>query len=274
VKELSPNLQLVHVIDTLKVQCRWGMKITQNGQWIPDPDGCPEITEWQSLFAHDEICGFVPVSCPFKTCSLFIQRRNLEYHQSICVERHISCDLCNVTYPFKNTTEHKMLCPQYQSPCPKGCGQLIANQNRKIHLKNDCPEIEVHCDYKDLGCLYKDKKRKVDEHFNACIYHTLKPFILQTQRTITDLVKDQQKQLETIKGQQKEINELRQILDQQEQEIKQLKTKQQTLSAEHQISYHPPSIPVLPVDTKSFAGGIWKSIYRFIDPRDIKISDK
>jgi len=251
------------------------MKISENGQWIPDPDGCPETTEWQCLFAHDEVCGFVPVACPYKNCSLHVQRRNLEDHQSNCEERNISCDLCNVTYPFKHTTEHKKLCPQYKSPCPKGCGQLIANQNRKIHLQKECPEIEVHCVHQDLGCTFKDKKRKVDEHISACIFHTLKPFILQTQKTISDLLKDQQKQLETIKEQQKEINELKQVVDQQEQEIKHLKTKQQNLTAEHQtITYHLPAIPItVQVDnTKSFAGGLWNRLYRFIDPRDFKPS--
>jgi len=273
IKELSPNLQLVHVIDTLKVRCRWGMKISDNGQWIPDPDGCPEITEWQNLFAHDEVCGFVPVSCLYKNCSLLVQRRNLEQHQSICEERHISCDLCNVTYAFKNTSEHKKLCPQYKSPCPKGCGQLIENQNRKIHLQKECPELEVYCFYQDFGCLFKDKKRQVDEHINACIFHTLKPFILQTQKTISELVKDQQKQSEIIKEQQKEISELRLLLDQQEQEIKFLKTKQQTVSPEqHQITHHPPSLTVSGQldNTKSFAGGLWNRLYRFIDPKDFK----
>jgi len=258
VKELSPNLQLVHVIDTLKVRCRWGMKISENGQWIHDPEGCPEITEWQSLFAHDEVCEFVPLACPHKNCSLLVQRRNLEYHQSICEERFISCELCNVIYAFKSTIEHKKLCPLFKIPCPKGCGQLIANQNRKIHLQKDCPEIEVHCVYQDLGCFFKDRKRKVDEHINACIFNTLKPYILQTQKNITDLLKDQHKQLETIKVQQNEINELRQLIDQQDGEIKQLKSKQQILT-EHQISYH-----------SSSTGGLWNRLYRFIDPRDLR----
>jgi len=158
VKDLSPNRQLLHVIDTLKVRCRWGMKIL-NGQWVHDPEGCQVITEWQSLFAHDEVCDFVTVPCPYKCCSLLIQRRHLEHHKSICEERTISCELCNVTYAYKYSSEHKKLCPLYKTPCPKGCGELVANQHRKIHIQKECPELEVSCIYQDLGCLYKAKKK-------------------------------------------------------------------------------------------------------------------
>jgi len=268
VKDLSPNRQLLHVIDTMKVRCRWGMKLNDTGQWIHDPEGCLEIAEWQSLFAHDEVCGIVTVPCPYKNCLMLVQRRDLEKHQATCEERLVSCELCNVTYAFKNTSDHKKVCPQYKSPCPKGCGQLIANQNRKIHLQIECPELEVSCIYQDMGCLYKGKKKKVDEHTASCVYHTLKPFILQTQKTITDLLQEQQKQYELIKDQQKEMNELRQIIEQQELELKQLRISKQPCpeSPPHSL-LHSSSVPN---DSKS-SGGLWNRLYRFIDPgRDSK----
>jgi len=116
----------------------------------------------------------------------------------------------------------------------------------------------------------KGRKKKVDEHFNVCVYHTLKPFILQTQKTIADLFKDQQKQLETIKEQQKEILELRQLIDHQEQEIKQLKTKQ---SSEHVVMPLQQSNSDIMDNSKYSSGGLssgglWNRLFRFIDPRD------
>jgi len=266
VKELSPNRQLLHVIDTLKVRCRWGLKLS-DGQWVHDPEGCQEITEWQSLFAHDEVCGFVQVPCSYKNCSMLVQRKELEHHNATCEERVISCDLCNVSYPFKNTAEHQKKCPKFQSYCPKGCGQLIANQYRKIHIQNDCPEIESPCVYSDMGCSFKAKKREVDEHLKTCIYHALKPFILQTQITLSDLLKNQQQQLETITNQQKEINYLKQLLYQQEQELNRLKAK--SIESSPQTVSNP--VPIA-IDSPSryFTGGLWNRLYRIIDPRDAK----
>jgi len=166
---------------------------------------------------------------------------------------------------FKSTTDHKKVCPQFKSPCPKGCGQLIANQHRKIHLQKECPELEVACIYHDMGCLFKGKKKKVDEHMSSCVYHTFQPFILQTQKTITDLYKEQQRQCEIIKDQQRELNELRQIIEQQELETKQLKSKQpsQPEPSPHSL-LHSSSAPM----ESKYNGGFWNRLYRFMEPRE------
>jgi len=80
-------------------------------------------------------------------------------------------------------------------------------------------------------------------------------------------LKEQQRQAEIISEQQKEIHHLKQSLEQQEQEIKVLRSRQ---SAEQQSNYQTPTSVTISCTDRSLTGGIWNRLYRFIDPRDSK----
>jgi ankyrin repeat protein len=111
-------------------------------------------------------CEFRRLSCPQK-CAGLILAKNLPKHMaSICPERIVLCQFCDLKSTFKNNTIHLKKCDVRLVPCYNKCGMDIVFNEMKGHLEEYCEMRFVEC---PLKCDLKVRKCDLDSHMeNIC----------------------------------------------------------------------------------------------------------
>jgi hypothetical protein len=69
--------------------------------------------------------------------------------------------------PFDTLTKHSKKCKTQEMECFLGCGKIISRRNKKEHEINECPFFKVNCEYKQFGCTYLCKRKKMVAHLES-----------------------------------------------------------------------------------------------------------
>ena len=135
--------------------------------------GCAWEGEIRDLKAHLSTeeqgkCGFVEVTCPY-ACDCSLLRRDMEHHKSNeCPNRPFSCPHCGHKGTHDTVTqEHWPKCEKFPMQCPNSCTSTsIERRQLKRHLREDCPQEEVDCDFSYAGCSIRVKRCRLAQHLD------------------------------------------------------------------------------------------------------------
>eukprot|EP01038_Epipyxis_sp_PR26KG_P012961 gene12961-17376_t len=128
------------------------------------PQGCKETMALIDRKVHEEKCEYVMTLCEFG-CK--VMKRDLGYHmQYLCYK---SCRYCFTRVKCSEIDMHmERDCDKNYVLCEAiECREKLLYKNKFSHIK-ECPEVQVWCDYFDLGCRVKMKRKFISEHVKNC----------------------------------------------------------------------------------------------------------
>lgn len=150
------------------------------------------------------------IECPNNNCKVKLRREEMDSHVIICEHRDYICENCNLKMPFKELSEHKEICPKEKISCPLNCGTIIERQDFNLHKKK-CINAIIDCPYSFLGCnhklIKKDKKKLLNKYMSLHLDLAVKKI--------------------------KELEGLKQRIQQYKKEIKELKSYKEKYSLMH-----------------------------------------
>jgi len=200
-KDHRPNQSLKQLADRLKVICKF------------KKNGCNWIGERRNCLVHFQNCGFEEVKCS-PGCGTSLLRNHLEQHKGSCKYRIILCD-CGIAVVFYVFEIHKSTqCGTVVIKCEK-CQQEFPRKDLLNH-QEECPEEELFCPHKQIGCVRQFKRKEKEEHLQVCQFEVMKDFI-------TSVFNKFQQQENKLQQQEEAFEELKRINGKQENEIVYLK---------------------------------------------------
>ncbi|KAJ8303340.1 hypothetical protein KUTeg_019736 [Tegillarca granosa] len=109
--QLVLNRSVVDQINDLHIHCQYGV-IKENGEYTPDPTGCPEKITIGQRHKHEDQCTFIFVTCPnSEECGQF-RKFELEQHFQSCAfmpcPNHIKG--CEFKGKSEQISEHELSC--------------------------------------------------------------------------------------------------------------------------------------------------------------------
>ena len=128
--------------------------------------GCKWEGKYHLRKAHiDKECEFIKEEiCPHEGCGLKIKSENVNSHLLICNFRKINCEKCGISIAFNDKKGHINECMKENTICKK-CGVIILRENMEKHLKDECPEVEIDCDFLFFGCKDKFLRKNKYQHY-------------------------------------------------------------------------------------------------------------
>ena len=129
-----------------------------------EEDGCEWVGELREFSDHTSECDYASVQCPNK-CGETVLRHHLNDHtKSECIMRTVKCPNCGEEGSFIQITDfHPQTCLKAKIPCPRKCGSTIQRRNLDKHA-DVCPNQEVGCKYKGIGCTVKPLRKDLKKH--------------------------------------------------------------------------------------------------------------
>ena len=138
--------EMICVCPNKRKGCKWEGKYYLKNQHIED----------ECNFINEEIC-------PNEGCELRLKSENVNSHLLKCDFRKINCEKCEQLIIYKDKNEHIKECVKESTSCDK-CGIKMIREQLEEHQKENCPEIEINCDYLFFGC--KDKFLRKNKYFH------------------------------------------------------------------------------------------------------------
>eukprot|EP01128_Nolandella_sp_AFSM9_P002929 TRINITY_DN1335_c0_g1_i1.p1 TRINITY_DN1335_c0_g1~~TRINITY_DN1335_c0_g1_i1.p1 ORF type:complete len:473 (-),score=53.83 TRINITY_DN1335_c0_g1_i1:240-1658(-) len=222
-----PNHQLSHVIDSLLIRCKWGMKPnSETGVWSQKEDGCKEMFEYQHASLHNSTCEFTLLRCPFEGCAVEFARKDKEEHGQTCPYRPTTCRKCKEVMAAKLQRGHVAKCPYTEVECKNGCGLLVLNKELEAHEKDLCPELIAPCENAVFGCLHTAKRRELLKH--DCQFRAFRPYFLRTESALAAALTAITRLQSQTEAQQREIDVLRRIIRNQSDSVVNLQNTHRT----------------------------------------------
>eukprot|EP01087_Luapelamoeba_hula_P021686 TRINITY_DN7628_c0_g1_i1.p1 TRINITY_DN7628_c0_g1~~TRINITY_DN7628_c0_g1_i1.p1 ORF type:complete len:423 (-),score=59.84 TRINITY_DN7628_c0_g1_i1:54-1322(-) len=160
---LGRSLFVEKHIRSLRVYCKYHFKFSEElKDWDEDEAGCTSVLTLETRVAHEQKCGYAPVSCRYSAQCGKQRRMGQEMHEASCMFRPLECTHCKKDIQFHQMEEHLKKCPMFPIQC-LSCGVQTKQGELEAHLKDECPEQEVQCDFADQGC----QQRVVRKHLKA-----------------------------------------------------------------------------------------------------------
>jgi len=181
------------------------------------------------------------INCPNNNCKVKIRREEMDSHLQNCEFRDCICEICNLSIPFKELSGHKEVCPKEKIYCPLNCGTLIERQDINLHEKK-CINYFIDCPYSFLGCNHKLVKKDKKELLNK--YMSI--------------------HLELAVKKVRELEELKQRIQQYKKEIKELKAYKEKYSLKkhyNKIKNKSEDNEKIDKDHNNYSSGLKKSSY-------------
>jgi len=117
------------------------------------------------IHTRQEVLDNILVEC--KLCEKNIKGFSMKRHIKLqCMNREEPCEYCNTIFVFKLMEEHHSGCSKFPVPCPLHCGD---NQIQRCLLEEHsatCKNVIVDCEFKEVGCTEKMKRREVHRHMS------------------------------------------------------------------------------------------------------------
>ena len=196
-------------IRSLKVRCR------------NKDRGCEWIGEMGQLKGHldpqKRQCQFCEVECT-NGCGERILAPNLDDHLlNTCPKRNCVCKYCGKLIMFIELCNHHENCDQFPVACPNNCSETALSRGvLKHHLLQQCPMQLVDCEFSNIGCSEKVRRKDIVQHIDESTQRHLG----MMSRVCLDLAKGLQEK-------QQQIVQVHQQLSKKSQEVTDLQDKLQ-----------------------------------------------
>lgn len=103
-------------------------------------------------------------------CEVRLTRCKLTAHRAVCRFQRVKCRHCGAPRALRRMGQHEAECEERNKPCEK-CGQTIPTDQKELHLRSICPEVDVVCAFARYGCLTPVvSRREYSEHANKCLH--------------------------------------------------------------------------------------------------------
>ncbi|KAI6647246.1 TNF receptor-associated factor 4 [Oopsacas minuta] len=199
--DVIPMVRSRKRIATLKVRCPLATR------------GCKWNGTISEVEIHLGVCEEFITNCP-NNCIMNLRRSETEFHMKKCELRKVSCEYCNLEIQFMDIQLHNGMCNEFVVTCPNDCTASLKRRMIASHLKVDCPNELVACDYKNFGCKETIKRcelmdhKSTDEfkHLNMTMMYTVNK-VDQLERKVTELTRKSIEQQKTLESLKKEVNE-------------------------------------------------------------------
>ena len=118
-------------------------------------------------------CLYAKLKCP-NGCSDEIIRKDMKTHAEMeCPRRPACCSFCNIQGEYQIIMgRHKMVCPLYPLPCPRGCNDTVLRRNLVTH-RETCPLEPVFCPFGEFGCESKVCRKDLAQHMEGSVLQHL-----------------------------------------------------------------------------------------------------
>ncbi|CAH3164471.1 unnamed protein product, partial [Pocillopora meandrina] len=183
--------------------------------------GCSWTGELRAVEEHHSECLLKEVQCSNSGCTEKLTKKDMKVHASSeCSWRTINCEHCQESFVFHEKRNHLEVCQKFLVPCTNSCGsRAIPREKLEVHIRDECPETEVHCEYRNLGCdamfprsnTSSHTRSQVERHLSLAL-HCLNANRLQV-NDLVSLVKEQSQQTERLVAQVKEESQRRERLE-------------------------------------------------------------
>ena len=183
-KDFAKNAKLDHnlqdKINALTVRCPMGRKQSTECFIKPLKHECPWIGMLEDVQSHlssstvEGDCKYVKLDCP-QGCGMRIPRQELKKHELECCKRPYCCEYCNYEASFEEIltnhypnseaiiTHSAERCQKFPIACQ--CGKRGIEYGKVDgHLKEECPLIEVECEFRYAGCTEMIARGEIDTH--------------------------------------------------------------------------------------------------------------
>ena len=189
--------------------------------------GCEWTGSLKDVDNHlSKTCQFAVIACG--QCWRSIQRKYLNEHEKEkCSKRSIVCPCCGCSeqqtlqFPssfFGNmftTTEltyldliqfHYKECLQWPLRCPNHCGtdSMLTRSTLQDHLENHCLEQVISCQFAEVGCTVRVKRKKMADHTQQSMGEHVTAMM-------SDYIKVK-KELDEVKGENKQLRVVYKVL--------------------------------------------------------------
>ncbi len=149
-------LPLKREIDSLKVYCP------------RKSSGCNVQVAYGNRVDHDKTCGYIRVPCT-NNCGKNIFKKDLNSHiRNKCILRRATCKACGKVGTYKEIESygHNSVCPEVILQCTNSCGAQMKRKAAEYH-DSVCPEVTVDCQFAEVGCDVKPKRKDLESHLDA-----------------------------------------------------------------------------------------------------------
>eukprot|EP01091_Cochliopodium_minus_P011691 TRINITY_DN3387_c0_g2_i1.p1 TRINITY_DN3387_c0_g2~~TRINITY_DN3387_c0_g2_i1.p1 ORF type:complete len:425 (-),score=72.91 TRINITY_DN3387_c0_g2_i1:172-1446(-) len=154
---VARNMFVEKAILKLKIYCPYKFKAEEI-----DDNGCKEEILFCDLDKHKENCMYKFVECPFNSECERLRLKDVPDHKLICKHRIVECKYCEKSFKFFEIENHSILCTHYPISC--NCGINVQRYQMQLHLKDECQESIVPCQFEKEGCSQLFKRSDVFSH--------------------------------------------------------------------------------------------------------------
>ncbi|EDO37750.1 predicted protein [Nematostella vectensis] len=131
--------------------------------------GCKWKGQLRKLQGHLAECKFVSADCS-NSCGARIQKRRMSEHTSKdCPKRRVCCARCKAEMSY----EQLRVSLRYRNEgalvsdhvtCPRNCGERMRVQDKARHMREDCLNRWVFCQYCNTEIVFRDRQT----HHQSC----------------------------------------------------------------------------------------------------------
>ena len=109
-------------------------------------------------------CLFSKLPCP-KGCGQSIRHTDLDYHlEKECPKRDSICEYCGERLFYAELNKHWDQCEKFPVMCPNGCTEERIPRNTLLLHQQHCPLQCVSCEFANVGCMEKVKRKHLAQH--------------------------------------------------------------------------------------------------------------
>nr|XP_058956232.1 TNF receptor-associated factor 2-like [Pocillopora verrucosa] len=183
--------------------------------------GCSWTGELRAVKKHQSECLLKEVQCSNSGCTERLTKEDMIVHESFeCSWRKINCEHCQESFVFHEKRNHLEDCQKLPVQCTNKCGlRAIPREKLEVHIRDECLETEVHCEYRNFGCdamfprsnTSLHSRSHVERHLSLAL-HCFDTNQLQVNNLVS-LVKEQSQQIEQLVAQVKEQSHERERLE-------------------------------------------------------------
>lgn len=161
------------------------------------PD-CKDTVKLHQLEQHVKNCQFRPAQCPYSECLYSEPTRgvlffkDLDMHLQECKYAPIECKLgCGEMITSVQIEEHSLNCPKRRREC-EFCHQELLQEEMKRHETEECPEAQVLC-----FCKLEVKRKEIENHMssNFSLHFSL---LHQEHQELRDILQTQENKLKQL----------------------------------------------------------------------------
>eukprot|EP00899_Mesostigma_viride_P002568 jgi/Mesvir1/12311/Mv00507-RA.2 len=130
--------------------------------------GCTAVINLGVLPGHLSSCGKGIEICSNSGCVATVLREDLAKHLQACPHRIVSCRRCDAKIKHQNEQMHlQQECPGVEVHCQHngGCGQTVRRDAMAAHIDTECSRAIVTCEFP--GCQRQMARGAMKEHLDT-----------------------------------------------------------------------------------------------------------